>query len=85
MATQRIFTEDATDPMVAPQGYDDRRCGRVLELQNSDLWLRPTDLSRHFPILMTIREEPFQNCRSRTTEKWTAKIESQEAEDQEER
>ena len=34
---------------------------------------------------MTIREEPFQNCRSRTTEKWTAKIESQEAEDQEER
>ena len=43
MATQRIFTEDATDPMVVPKDYDDRRCGRVLELPNSDFWLRPTD------------------------------------------
>ena len=47
--------------MVAPQDYDVRQSGRVLELQNSDLWLRPTDLSWHFPILMTIREEPFKN------------------------
>ena len=45
MATaQRCYPEDATDPMVALQGYDLRQPG-VLELQNSDLWLRPTDLS----------------------------------------
>ena len=75
MAAQRGFTEDATDPMVAPQDFDIRQSGRVLELQNSDLWLQPTDLSRHFPILMTIREEPFKNCRSRTSEKWKAKFE----------
>ena len=65
--------EDATDPMVAPQDFDVRQSGRVLELQNSDLWLRPTDLSWHFPILMTIREEPFKNSRSRTSKTWKAK------------
>ena len=65
--------EDATNPMVAPQNYDVRQSGRVLELQNSDLWLRPTDLSWHFLVLMTIREEPFKNYRSRTSEKWKAK------------
>ena len=59
--------------MVAPQDYDVRQSGRVLELQNSDLWLRPPDLSWHFPILMAIREEPFKNYRSRTSEKWKAK------------
>ena len=47
----RGFTEFATDPMVAPQDYDVRQSGRVLELQNSDLWLRPTDLPWHFPCL----------------------------------
>ena len=50
VAAQWGFTEDATDPMVAPQDCDVRQSGRVLELQNSDLWLRPTDLSWHFPI-----------------------------------
>ena len=69
MAAQRCFTEDATDPMVAPQDCDVRQSGRVLELENSDLWLRPTDLSWHFTILMTIREEPFKNYHSRTSEK----------------
>ena len=48
--------EDATDPMVAPQDCDVHQSVRVLELQSSDLWLRPRDLSWHFPILMTIRE-----------------------------
>ena len=73
-AAQRTYRdqEDATDPMVAPQDFDIRESGRVL-VQNSDLWLRPTDLSWHFPILMTIREEPFENYRSRTSEKWKAK------------
>ena len=75
MPAQRGFTADATDPMVAPQDYDIRQSGRVLKLQSSDLWLRPTDLSWHFPILMTIREEPFENNRSRTSEKWKAKFE----------
>ena len=33
----------------------------------------PTDLSWHFLIFMTIREELFKNYRSRTSEKWKAK------------
>ena len=61
--------------MVAPQDYDVRQSGKVLELKNSDPWFRPTDLSWHFPILMTIREEPFKNYRSRTSGKWKAKFE----------
>ena len=64
--------EDATDTMVAPQDCDVRQSGRVLELRNSDIWLRPTDMSWHFPIFMTIREEPFKNYRSRTSGKWKA-------------
>ena len=73
VAGQRSYPEDAIDPMVAPPDHDIRQSGRVVELQNKDLWLRPTDMSRHFPILMTIREEPFKNHRSRTSEKWKAK------------
>ena len=42
--------EDAEDPMMVPPDY--------LELQNGDLWLRPTDMSWHFPILMTIVKNP---------------------------
>ena len=57
--------EDAEDPMIAPPHYDVRQPGRVLELQNRDLWLRPTDLSWHLPILTTIREEPCKNSRAR--------------------
>ena len=72
--SQRAYPdqEDATDPMVAPQDYD-VQCGRVLELPNSDLWLRPTDLSWHFPIFMTFREESFKRNLSRTKEKWKVK------------
>ena len=47
--------------------------GDSWSLQNRDLWLRPTDMSWHLPILITIREEPFKNCRSRTSEKWKVK------------
>ena len=70
-AAQRGYPnpEDAEDPMIAPPDYDVRQSGRVLELQNRDLWLRPTELSWHFPILMTIREEPFKNYRSRSSAK----------------
>ena len=60
VAAQRGYPEYATDPMVAPPDYDIRQSGSVVELQNRDFWLRPTDISWHFPILVTIREEPFQ-------------------------
>ena len=32
---QRCYQEDATDPMVAPQDYDVRQSGSVLELQKT--------------------------------------------------
>ena len=60
------------DPMVAPQDCDVHQSVGVLELQNSDLRLRSTVLSWNFPILMTIREDPFKNCRSTISEKWKA-------------
>ena len=41
--------ENVNNPMIAPQDYDVRQSGRVLELHNRDLWIRPTDLSWHFP------------------------------------
>ena len=53
MAAKRGLTEDATDPKVAPQDYDVRQSGRVLEPQNTDLWLRPTDLSWHLRVFPT--------------------------------
>ena len=71
-AAQRGYPEDAEDPKVAPPDYDIRNLG-VLELQNRELWLRPTYVSWHFPILVTIREEAFNNYRSRTSEKWKEK------------
>ena len=49
VAAQRCFPEYAADPMVAPPDYDIRQSGRVVELQNRDLWLRPTDMSCTFP------------------------------------
>ena len=55
--------------MNAPPDYDVCQSGRVLDLQNRDLWLRPTELFWHFPILMTIREEPFKNRHSRSSAK----------------
>ena len=73
-AAQRAYRdqEDATDPMVAPQDYDVRQSGKVLEpktvISGCD-----QQFSWHFPVLMTTREEPFKNYRSRTSEKWKAK------------
>ena len=67
------YPEDAEDPVVAPPDYDVRQFGRVLEPQNRDHWLRPTDLSWHFPILMTIREEPSRNYRARSIAKLKTK------------
>ena len=55
--------------MIAPQDYDVRQSGRGLKLQHRDLWLRPTDLSWHFPTLVTSREMPFKNYRARSPAK----------------
>ena len=45
-AAQRGYPnpENAQNPVIAPRDYDVRLSGRVLELQNRDLWIRPTDL-----------------------------------------
>ena len=57
---------------------------RLVNLEESwssktkDLWIRPTDLSWHFPILGTVREEPLSNYRLRTAEEWKAKEEKLE-------
>ena len=57
---QRIYSKsDVDNAMIAPQDYDVRQSRRVLEFHNRDLWIRPTDLSWHVPILVTLREEPF--------------------------
>ena len=58
---RKSYPENVDNPMIAPRDFDVRQSGRVLELQNKDLWIRPTDLSWHFPILVTIRELPFRN------------------------
>ena len=36
-------------------------------------WIRPTDLSWHYPVLVTIREMPFKNYRGRSSEKSKAR------------
>ena len=59
--------------MIARQENDIRQSGRVLELQNNDLWIRPTDLSWHFPIRVTTRELPFKKFRGRSPTKWKAR------------
>ena len=60
-AAQRSYPtpEDAGDPAISPPDYEIGQSGRVLELQNRDLCLRPQGMSWHFPVLVTIREEPF--------------------------
>ena len=65
--------ENVDDPMIAPQDYDVRQSGRVLELQNRGLWKRRTDLSWHFHILVTIREVSVTNYRGRSAEKLKAR------------
>ena len=65
--------EDAEDPMMAPPADEIRQSGKVPELQSRELWSRPADMSWHFRILVTIREEPCKNHRSRAAEKWKAK------------
>ena len=70
--------ENVDNPMTAPQEFDARQFGRVLELQNRDLWIQPTDLSWHFSILVTIREMPFRNYRGRSLAKLEARDEAKQ-------
>ena len=57
---RKSYPEDVDNPMTAPRYNEVRQSGRVLELQNKDLWIRPTDLSWHFSILLIGRELPFK-------------------------
>ena len=45
---------------MAPPDCEMYQSGRVLKLQNRDLWLRPTDISWHFHTLVTLCEELFK-------------------------
>ena len=68
--------ENVGNPKIAPQDYDARQSRRVLELQNRNLWIRPTDLSWHFSILVTIREMLFRNYRGRSLAELEARDEA---------
>ena len=58
--TRQSYPENFDNPMIAHRGYEVRQSERVLELQNKDLWIRPTDLSWHVPILVTSQKLPFK-------------------------
>ena len=57
---RKSYPENVDSPMIAPRDYEVRQSGRALELQNRDYWIRPTDLSWHYPIVVTIRAMPFK-------------------------
>ena len=59
-AARKSSPENVDNPMIAPRDHEVLQSGRVLEFQNRDLWIRPTDLSWHVPTLVTIRELLFQ-------------------------
>ena len=65
----RPNSEAVGSPESAPQDYDIRQSERVWEFQNKDFWIRPTDLSWYYLILVTIREIPFKNYRGRSAGK----------------
>ena len=60
-----------------------RQSVRVLVLQNKDRWIRPTDLSWPFPVLVTIRELPFRNLSWKVNCEFGSQGWSQEAEESE--
>ena len=63
---RKSHPENVDNPMIAHQDYEVRQSGRVLELQNKDLWIRPTDLCWHFPIFVTFRKVPVKHYRGRS-------------------
>ena len=58
---RKNYPENVDSPKIAPRDYEVRQSGRVLELQNRDLWIRPADPPWHYPILVTIRAFSFKN------------------------
>ena len=42
---RKSWPENVNTPMIAARDYAVRYSGQVLEFQNKDLWIRPTDLS----------------------------------------
>ena len=62
--------------LIALPDCDPRQSERVLEVSNTDLWIRPTDLLLQYPMLVTIREMPFRNYRGRSLAKLEARDEA---------
>ena len=52
----------------APQDYDYSICQRLLNLDRSDLWLKPGDNDWHLPLLVTITPKSRKNIRKRSVE-----------------
>ena len=77
--------DNVDNSMIAPQDYDVHQSGRVLEHQNKDLWIRLTDLSIHFPILVATRKLPFKKLPWKITCEAENQWQSQEAKDSEKR
>ena len=69
--------ENVDNSMIAPRYYEVRQSVRVLVLQNEDHWIRPTDLSLHFTILVTLRELLFKIYCGRSLANLEARDEAQ--------
>ena len=69
----RLNSEAVDSTEGASEDYDIRQYERVLEYQNKDFWLRPTDLLWHYPIRVTIGEIPSKNYRERFAGKTKAR------------
>ena len=80
---RKSYPENVDNPTTASRDCEVRQSARDLELQNKDLWIRPTDLLRHFPILVTIREFPFKNYRGRSIVNLEARDEAKKQKTQE--
>ena len=48
----------------------------VWTVQNKDIWIGPTNLSRHYRIVVINRTLPFENCRERSSAGWGARDEA---------
>ena len=62
----KSYPKNVDNPTTASRDCEVRQSARDLELQNKGLWIRPTDLLWHFPILVIVRELPFKIYRGRS-------------------
>ena len=63
---RKSYPKNVDNPTTASRDCDVRQSARDLELQNEDLWIRPTDLLWHFPILLIVyRGRSIVNLESR--------------------